>query len=182
MPRPYLFIGDAHFQAGRHEEALAAYTEAERVRPQHLTPGDRLALYNNRGAALLALGRNTEAVHSYEAALHIVPDYEPAVVSLAALRALEGGRRPRAEVLKRRGLTAMVAGDLVAAEQALRASLEVQQDGSTSLALGLVLERRQKWLAAAELYRVLIEASPNPAIVTSARRRLAQLPEVEGAR
>ncbi len=182
MPRPYLFIGDAHFQAGRHEEALAAYAEAERVRPQHLTPGDRLALYNNRGAALLALGRNTEAVHSYEAALHIVPDYEPAVVSLAALRALEGGRRPRAEVLKRRGLTAMVAGDLVAAEQALRASLEIQQDGSTSLALGLVLERRQKWLAAAELYRVLIEASPNPPIVTSARRRLAQLPEVEGAR
>jgi tetratricopeptide (TPR) repeat protein len=76
----------------------------------------------------------------------------------------------------------MVAGDLAAAEQALRASLEVQQDGSTSLALGLVLERRQKWLAATELYRRLIQVSPNPTIVTSARRRLAQLPEVEGAR
>ncbi|MFP6643813.1 MAG: tetratricopeptide repeat protein [Candidatus Latescibacterota bacterium] len=182
MPRPYLFIGDAHFQAGRHEEALAAYAAAEQVNPQHLTDGDRLALANNRGAALLALGRHGEAMRSYEAALRIVPDYEPAVVSLDALRALEGGRRPRAEVLKRRGLTAMVAGDLAAAEQALRASLEVQQDGSTSLALGLVLERRQKWLAATELYRRLIQVSPNPTIVTSARRRLAQLPEVEGAR
>lgn len=184
MPRPHLFIGDAHFQAGRHEDALAAYAQAERVNPQHLTAGDRLALYNNRGAVLLALGRITEAVRSYEAALRIVPDYAPAVASLAALRALAGAmsRAPKAEALKRRGLTAMVTGDLAIAERALRASLEVQQDGPTRLALGLVLERRQKWRAATELYRDLIQASPNPSIATSARRRLAQLHEVKGAR
>ena len=177
MPRPYLFVGDGHFQAGRYDAALAAYAEAEGVQPHQLTPGDRLALHNNRGATLLALGRTEEARRSYTAALRIVPDYAPAVEGLAGLQALTdaAARNTAAEALTRRGLAAMVSGDLVLAEEALTASLDGQENDQTRLALGLVLERRQKWQEAAQLYRGLIETGTSPAAVATARRRLTNL-------
>jgi protein O-mannosyl-transferase len=177
MPRPLLFIGDGHFHAGRYDEALAAYSDAELVQPQQLTPGDRLALHNNRGATLLALGRTAEARLSYAEALRIVPDYAPSVEALAGLQVLADAtaRDSAAEFLARRGLAAMVSGDLSAAEEALLASLAAQHDDRTSLALGLVFERQKKWQDAAQLYGSLIRSATSTTVVTSARRRLASL-------
>ncbi len=178
MPRPWLFLGDAHLAANRLEEALTAYAEAERVNPAHLSAGDRLALHNNRGATLLALGRHDEAVRNYEAALRIVPDYEPAVASLAGLRALQGVQRdPRAERLKRGGLAALVAGDMQAAEKGLRASLAIESDDRTLLALGLVLERQQRDTEAVSLYQKRIHSATSSTTVDGARRRLESLQE-----
>ena len=181
MPRPYLFVGDGHFQAGRYDEALLAYAQAEQVQPEHLTPGDRLALHNNRGATLLALGRRAEARRSYAKALRIMPDYAPTVQALAALQALEGmaTRNSAADDLGRRGLAAMVSGDLAVAEEALRASLQVQPEDRIHLALGLVLERRGKLPEAAQLYRELLASANSPAVLVSAHRRLAGLGEGE---
>ena len=180
MPRPYLFVGDGHFNAGRYDEALASYAEAEGVQPEHLTPGGRLALHNNRGAALLALGRTEEARHSYAAALRIVPDYAPSVEALAGLQVLTNAaaRNTAAERLTRRGLAAMVSGEMALAEEALLASLDAQETDRTRLALGLVLERRQKWQEAAQLYRGLIETATSSAAVATARQRLANLATV----
>ncbi|MDA0337322.1 MAG: tetratricopeptide repeat protein, partial [bacterium] len=181
MPRPYLFVGDSHFQAGRYDEALLAYALAEHVQPDHLTPGDRLALHNNRGATLLALGRTAEAGRSYAEALRIMPDYAPTVQALAALQALArtATRNSTAHDLGRRGLAAMVSGDLAVAEETLSASLQVQQDDRIHLALGLVLERRGKLPEAAQLYRELLESANSSAVLVSAHRRLAGLGEGE---
>ncbi|MDP6016019.1 MAG: tetratricopeptide repeat protein [Candidatus Latescibacteria bacterium] len=177
MPRPYLFVGDAHFQAARHEQALTSYAQAEKVNPQRLSPGDQLALHNNRGAVLLALGRNTEAESSYEAALRLVPDYPPAVEALEGLRAIRGQatRHPEAEAMRRSGLMHMVAGDLVAAEQALRASLLLQNDSRTRLALALVYERQQQPHKAAAIYRELLRSEASPATLEKAGRGMQNL-------
>lgn len=177
MPRPHLFVGDSHFAAGHYETALASYATAERVRPDHLTPGDRLALHNNRGAALLALGRHAESILSYEEALRIVPDYPPSVHSLAALRAMSMGseRDPTADALARRGLRALAAGELARAEDLLRQSLGQQEHGATRLALGVVLERGQRWTEAEALYRVLVLTDSDSMVAADAQRRLQEV-------
>jgi tetratricopeptide (TPR) repeat protein len=178
MPRPHLFVGDAYFHAGRHTQALASYAEAEHVNPEYLTPGDRLALHNNRGAALLALGRAEEAIQSYEAALRIEPDFAPASTALQGLRAVaqSSQRSTEADRLSKRGLVALVSGDLVAAAHMLRQSLVLQADGSTSLALGMTLGRQGHWQEAEQVYEGLIASSgTTEATRATAQRRLLEI-------
>jgi uncharacterized protein HemY len=69
----------------------------------------------------------------------------------------------------------MVAGDLVAAEQALRASLLLQNDSRTRLALALVYERQQQPHKAAAIYRELLRSEASPATLEKAGRGMQNL-------
>ena len=83
MPRPHIFVGDVHKEEGRHESALKEYRTAAAVSPQLLSNLDRVVIYNNMGATLLAMGRFNEAIEHYQKALSVDPTYEKALASLA---------------------------------------------------------------------------------------------------
>ncbi len=69
--------GNAHFQAGRHSEALQAYDHALALKPDHIKA------LNNRGQILEALGRHRAAIKAYEQALAIQPDFAAALTNLS---------------------------------------------------------------------------------------------------
>ena len=64
----FFAIGNALFNLGRHEEALASYDQALHHKP------DKHAAWYNWGVALDNLGRYEEALASYDQALHHKPD------------------------------------------------------------------------------------------------------------
>jgi serine/threonine protein kinase len=59
----WLKIGDAHYEAGRYEEALAAYEQVLRLNPNHTEA------YTNKGVTLLHLNRYDEALSACEQAI-----------------------------------------------------------------------------------------------------------------
>lgn len=183
MPRPHLFMGDAHARAGRFAAALAEYDAAQGVNPAQLSAGDQLALYNNRGATLLAVGRFADAAASYARALRIDSTYAPARAGLEGLRATQSGagRDPRSAALAQAGMAALVRGDLAGAVASLRSSLAIQSDEQTWLALGLAWERLQRWDEAAAAYRQLEGAARREEYARAARQRLQALPGGSGS-
>ena len=64
--------GNALFNLGRLEEAIASYDQALKIKP------DDHEAWNNRGIALRNLGRLEEAITSYENALKFKPDLHEA--------------------------------------------------------------------------------------------------------
>jgi tetratricopeptide (TPR) repeat protein len=74
----HVSLGYAYQQAGRHEDALAAYDEA-----LTLMPGHAAALYH-KGIALLELGRGAEAESALAAVVRDDPAHALAAKSLAA--------------------------------------------------------------------------------------------------
>ena len=64
----YNLAGVQHFEAGRMEEAVAAYSEAIRLDPGHP------AAYYNRGQAYFTLGRPRLAVDDHTKAIELSPD------------------------------------------------------------------------------------------------------------
>ena len=103
MPRPHIFVGDVHKEEGRHESALKEYRTAAAVSPQLLSNLDRVVIYNNMGATLLAMGRFNEAIEHYQKALSVDPTYEKALASLEGLLAVSTDARiARAEELPRK--------------------------------------------------------------------------------
>jgi tetratricopeptide (TPR) repeat protein len=176
IPRVHLFLGDVHLREGRLTQALAAYDTALAVNPSRLTAGDRLALHNNRGAALLELGRESEARQAYARALAIDPTYPPARVSMAALQgAAQVTRDEEAARLARSGMEALAAGDLPRARMRLRASVDRQSDDATWMSLATASIRLGDTAAATAIYRRLVDAATEARFARLAQRRLDSL-------
>ena len=85
----------AAYEAGRLEEALAAFREVAR-----LAPRDAQALAQS-GSVLLALQRLDEAREALEQSLRIQPDNDFALTELARLHALKGDLSAAVELLNR---------------------------------------------------------------------------------
>ena len=157
MPRPHLFVGDAHFVAGQHGLALERYATALTVNPRQLSAADQLVLHNNRGATLLAMGAFDEAGQAFEQALRIDPTYGPALESLQGIRALQKSSTgaETAAASRRAGLASLVAGDVHAAIQHLSHSVGIENDTGTWMALAGAHERLEQWAEAARIYQML---------------------------
>jgi len=176
MPRPQLYMGNVHKEAGRHEEALVSYVTALKVQPEILSGGDMVSIYNNIGATYLAMGRFSEARIAYEKTLQIDPEYELAQESLEALMALKNeDGQAEAEVLQRRGLIALVQGRVEEAVALFVESLAQRPLGQTYLVLAQAYERLQKVPSAQVAYRDLIALESVGPRVEEARRRLQAL-------
>lgn len=176
MPRPHLFLADHYFGSGEYGRALIEYAQAESVYPEVLGAGDRLQLHNNRGATLLAMGRFAAAAEEYRKALRLDPAYEPsrdALEGLVALTQLE--RNPRAALLHRQGLSALIKGRVRDAVDLFRLSLEVQSWPETWLSLGLALERLGRPTEARSAYESLETAGRGTPFAQTARRHLESL-------
>lgn len=87
--------GHVAAQRGRSEEALEAYGEATRVAP------DRALPLVGIGAVLTRLGKVSEALAAYNAALERAPTDEPALRARADLLAASGDRVAAAKTLDR---------------------------------------------------------------------------------
>jgi protein O-mannosyl-transferase len=176
MPRPHLYMGNVHKQAGRNLEALNSYDRALKVYPDILSGGDLVSIYNNAGATYMAMGRNREAIEAYRRALQIDPQYEKARSSLDALVALEGAvRDPEAERLYRRGLVALVRGQLDEAVAMLQQSLMIQVQVATYMGLAQVHERRGDLPQVQAAYQALLTLAPDAEASALAQRRLREI-------
>jgi len=76
--------GNALYERGRMDDAIAAYREALRLKP------DYSEAYNNMGAALQALGRMEEAIAAYREAVRLQPGYAAAWNNLGSAVQLQG--------------------------------------------------------------------------------------------
>ena len=74
----HLLRGNALYESGRYEEALAAYDRALALRPDDPTA------HMNRGVALEDLGRHEEALAAHDRALALRPDYPNAHMNRGA--------------------------------------------------------------------------------------------------
>ncbi|MCC5616214.1 tetratricopeptide repeat protein [Nostoc sp. CHAB 5836] len=79
-----LELGSLHLASQDYKEAIASYDQALKFKP------DKDKAWNNRGIALVNLGRDEEAIASYDQALKFQPDYHQAWNNRGnALRKLE---------------------------------------------------------------------------------------------
>lgn len=79
-------MGDAHYRAGLHAEAAAAYRAAVRLDPA-LGP----EVWVRLGALALRDGARAAAVDAWERACKLQPDHPTARANLDALRRADGG-------------------------------------------------------------------------------------------
>nr|WP_237182534.1 tetratricopeptide repeat protein [Roseomonas marmotae] len=129
----YRNLGMALRAAGRLEEALAAYGQAARLRPE--SPETQF----NLGNLLAAMDRPAEAAEAFRAALRLRPDHAAGWQNL--------------------GAALLATGQNAAATESLRTALR-QQPGqpATLYNLGLALERLARWPEAAAAFRATQEA------------------------
>ena len=80
----HLLRGNVLVEAGRHEEALAAYDRAVVLQPSFAKG------HYNRGVALHELSRYQETVAAYDRALALEPDYAEALMNRGAALAEQG--------------------------------------------------------------------------------------------
>jgi tetratricopeptide (TPR) repeat protein len=176
MPRPHLYMGHVLQEAGMREQALREYQQALTVYPEILSGGDVLSIYNNMGAAYLAMGRNREAIAAYGRALQIDSTYARARQSLEALLALQQTeRQSQANALHQKGLLLMIGGQVEQAVEAFRNSLDIQPWEETYMALAQAHERLEDWEQASQAYAELLALSPQGAFAQRARQRLEEL-------
>jgi len=176
MPRPHLYMGNVHREASRNQRALDSYAKALVVHPEVLSGGDLVSIYNNMGATYLAMERFDEAVAAYEKTLAIDPEYEQARVSLEGARALKAQRgQEGAAELQRRGLIALIQGDLPQAVRLLNESLAIRPLAKTYLALAQVHERLEDTEAALAVYRTLLETGIEGPSARQARLRIEEI-------
>ena len=148
--------GLAAMDAGRYEEALAAFeaAAARRASPR---------AFNNAGIALMALGRRDEAARAFESALKLDARYALASYNLARLDASNDPERAFAHVQS-----------------------SVQADPSNAdawLLLADLLRRRKEFANALRAMNLAIERAPQRATGWTARASLlAEMGEEEAAR
>lgn len=150
-------------------------------------------LYARRGIAYRFIdGKGVEAKADFERAIELKADYAPAHYQLSIL--LEQGNELDAAI-QAAARAAQVAshdinaqfnlarllynrngeGDWDAAERLYRRTLTINKDHANTLyALGVLLERKGEYAAAAEIYEQVLELDPTAAVV---RERLDKLPE-----
>jgi len=87
-------LGLAYANLGRHQDAIAAYREALRLKP------DFAAAWYNLGVAYANLGRYREAIEAYREATLIRPDYAEAWYTLGVAYANSGNRSAALEAVK----------------------------------------------------------------------------------
>ena len=119
------FLGQAHFEAGRHHKALAAYLEALRLAPDFL--GARIGA----GHALRLLGRHEQAVLMGRHALALRPDDGDALFLLGQVHLQRGDNQQAAECLElflQTGPEFEVALEAEAMLQTLRPGLDTGAD------------------------------------------------------
>jgi tetratricopeptide (TPR) repeat protein len=106
-------LGVALGNAGRHEEAAAAYRRALELRP------DYPEAHNNLGISLARLSQPQAAEHAFRAALALRPDYPDALTNLGGV--LQGlGRLPEAVAAYEQAIALNPATPRAALGQALR--------------------------------------------------------------
>jgi serine/threonine protein kinase/tetratricopeptide (TPR) repeat protein len=76
-PGARLNLGNAHLDAGRLDEALAAFRKAVRLKPEYAMA------HNNIGVTLTRMGRQEEAITEYRRAIELNPSHFLAHVNLA---------------------------------------------------------------------------------------------------
>ena len=176
MPRPNLYVGDHHREIGEYEKALAAYQRALTVYPEVLSGGDLLAIHNNRGSTLLAMGRNGEAIAAYRQALEVDSTFARSREALDALLALQQKERdPRANALYKQGLQLIWRGNLEVAVQRLRQSLAAQALPEAYQTLALAYRRMGKMALELRAYEDLIALDPDSPRAETARREIEAL-------
>ncbi|MFZ0929155.1 MAG: tetratricopeptide repeat protein [Syntrophobacteraceae bacterium] len=84
-------LGSLLSKQGKHDEALAHFTEALRVRPGFGISLENVSMtYYNMGVELAAQGKIDEAIERYEEALEVKPDLEKVQNNLGSLLAQKG--------------------------------------------------------------------------------------------
>ena len=176
MPRPHLYVGDAHLRAGNQERALREYDRALAVYPEILSGGDVLSIYNNTGAAYLGLGRFSDGMEWYSRALQIDSTYVKARDALEGLNAIaKDAEDEEANRLKKAGLLAMVKGDLEASIAYFKRAIDLRFAADTYLSLGMAYERKNDLAAALRVYQSLPMMAPDSPYVRAARANAARL-------
>ena len=137
MPRPHIFLGDHHKLAGEYEAALSEYDLALTVYPQHLSGGDLLTIYNNRGSTYLSMGRTFDAIQSYRRAVSIDSTYARSKEALAGLVAFEGDWDEAAKTLYKRALLLIWKGQAADSVGLLKRSLAIQLKEESLMTLAL---------------------------------------------
>lgn len=175
MPRPHLYMGNVYREAGQNQRALDSYARALVVHPEVLSGGDLVSIYNNMGATYLAMEHLDQAAAAYEKTLAIDPEYEQARASLQAIVALrqEAGQK-EAKDWQRRGLVALIRGDLSQAVTLLNESLAKQPLPGTYMALAQAYERLGNIEAALVAYRTLLDSNPAGPSADQARLRIEE--------
>ena len=174
MPRPHLFVGDAHLRAGRYTEALAQYDRALKVNPALLSAGDSLAIFNNTGAAYLATGQRRAAIVAYREALAIDPTYARSREALDALMALEADAwDPRAQRLHKSALGHVVGGRPERAIELLGQALAIQLRPEILMGLSVAHERAGNNAEARQALERLRRLFPASSYARGAAERLS---------
>ncbi|HYR84577.1 MAG TPA: tetratricopeptide repeat protein [Terriglobia bacterium] len=128
--------GNALYERGRMDDAVAAYREALRLKP------DYSEAHNNLGAALQALGRREEAIAAYREAVRLQPDYVTAWSNL--------------------GSAVQLQGDLNEAISAYRQALRLNPNYAMAhYNLGNVLRAQRRPAEAIDAFRAAVELKPD---------------------
>jgi hypothetical protein len=90
----WAFLGCAYGELGQNREAIEAYREALRLKP------DIDIVWNNLGVCYKKMGRYQEAIEAFREALRLRPDDDKAWANLAVTYALSGNRNAALEALK----------------------------------------------------------------------------------
>ncbi len=130
--------GNALWRGGRHDAAVAAFTSAIALRPDHVEAR------NNLGNALVELGRAAEAVPHYRAALAARPRHAPTLYNL--------------------GNALSAAGEVAEAEARFHEALAIAPDHAGCLNnLGNVLRAQGRTAEAEQNYRKAVALRPDMA-------------------
>jgi tetratricopeptide (TPR) repeat protein len=120
---------------GHHAAAIEAYSEAARIAPDRALPLVSL------GTVLTRLGKTSEALSTFDAALDRAPSDEGALRGRADVLLARGDRAAAAEALDRLALALDAAGRLPEATDAARQALELAESRSRRRLVTSMTER-----------------------------------------
>ncbi|HEY0282761.1 MAG TPA: tetratricopeptide repeat protein [Rhizomicrobium sp.] len=160
--RQLMNSGIAHERLGRHEEALADFTAALKLKA--LSPPDRVRAVFDRGVALDVLGRTKDAIRDYSEAIRLDGRFAPALSN-------------RANAYRRLDRLAEAKRDYLAALSADNNAREYPYYG-----LGQIAEKLGDAETARDYYRKALTANPGYALAAqslAALNHAQQAPSVQ---
>lgn len=169
-------LGDEHYEAGRHDAAIAEYKKRLLTLPPR-DPG-RADVYFRIGRVKRAQGSAAEAAHNFDKALELDPMHAGALDEVCAV-ALEQRDFARLEAMRRRRFDALT--DLDAKVRELRAIARAYLEAAASPKQAVtVLEQWIALRADEEAHALLVEAEDEigrASARVAARRRMAAVQE-----